>query len=51
MKELLGNAINLSMDECTKEGMFTGCSSNCPIYKVGKCPIQKENEDFFKEQN
>lgn len=43
----LVNGANI-MTDCERFGMSHGCQPNCPVYRIGKCELQDENEMLFK---
>jgi len=37
----------LMMNACERYGSVSGCDENCPVFLVGECEFQKENERLF----
>lgn len=46
----LDDNIPKSLSECEKYGMMSGCDEYCPVFMEGKCELQQELENKFKEE-
>lgn len=45
----LDNNMPKDLSECEKYGMMSGCDEYCPVFIKGKCELQQELENKFKE--
>ncbi len=45
----LDNGMPKTGNECFKFGITWGCKPDCPVFERGECEQQKDNEQYFKD--